>query len=761
MERPRILIVEDDGEWQEIYRRCLSEMDYDITSARKLSTAFALLEEQPFDVVITDLKMLGGNEAFSGFGVLEQAKALNPDVQVIVITGYGSIEHAMRSMGSGAYDYITKDLDLRKKLPLSVQGALGVRLLKQELLEGRPKDDVELEADRIIGNSASMQKLFDHISQVAESDFNVLIYGEAGTGRRLVAQTIHRQSRRRRGPFLVVDCSRLSEEGFDGELFGYEEKIDRENEMVQPGKFEYAKGGTIFLEGVGDLDLRLQRRLLNAVADRAIERVGGRKLVPIDVRIIASTDRDLNEMIAKGQFHRHLFDALNEFSISVPPLCDRKDGDDILALAALFLQRHNEGRPIQFSPEAVTLLRNYDYPGNVRELESVVKNAIAMTRDRFIRPEHLRPEVRNYKPPEPSPQSPKEPQDPGHVNSLPSAGTATATPSKHEPHSGYAVIIGVGVDLPVTVQDATALADLLKDPNRCAFPSDQVHLLTETRATRTAVLSSLDALAQSIDPECTAIVYFSGHGLHVQSPGEPESFFLLPYGYNLNDLINTTISGIEFTAKLRAVRSKKLLVLLDCCHAGGIAQPKLPDVTLSKAPLPLQAEAVLSEGSGRVILASSRADEYSYTSKPYSQFTIALLESLAGAGASEKDGYARVLDVALHVGRMVPNRTEDKQHPILKVANLENNFALAYYAGGAKEPLPLSLIGGEQPLAIPVAADDELAEGYRKLLRTYRHNLLEIEMKMAEYIDQRSVPPDLLRARNEVLIRIAELEQKW
>jgi DNA-binding NtrC family response regulator len=399
MAQPRILIVEDDGDWQEIYRRCLSDKGYEITAARKLNTALGLLEEQPFDVVITDLRMLGGQEEFSGFGVLEQAKSVNPNIQVIVITGYGSADHALRAMGSGAYDYITKDRDLRKKLALTVQGALEARSLKQLLLEGELEDDVELEADRIIGNSAGMQALFEQIGHAADSDFNVLIYGEGGTGKRLIAQTIHRRSRRKDGPFLVVDCGRLSESVLESELFGYEVGALYGVGEARPGKFERAKGGTIFLDSIGDLDVRLQTRLIGAVRDRIVERVGGQEPIPVDARVVASTDKDLGAMLTARQFKRRLFVALNEFVISVPPLRERKDGDDIPALAAMFLQRHSQGRQVRFSSDAVALLHRYDYPGNVRELESAVKYALTMTPSEVILPEHLRPEIRNYEPP--------------------------------------------------------------------------------------------------------------------------------------------------------------------------------------------------------------------------------------------------------------------------------------------------------------------------------------------------------------------------
>jgi two-component system response regulator AtoC len=399
MPRPRILIVEDDADWQEIYCRCLRGAHYEITAARKLSTALALLEEQPFEVVITDLKMLGGAEEFSGFGVLEQARALHPDVQVIVITGYGSADHALRAMGSGAYDYITKDRDLRQKLALAVQGALEVRALKQEFLEQEPEDDVELEHDRIVGNSTSMQALFEQITAAAASDVNVLISGEESTGKRLIAQTIHRRSHRKHRPFLVVDCGRLSDSVLASELFGHEAGALYGVGEARPGKFERARGGTIFLDSIGDLDVKLQRRLIGAVCDRVVERVGGQRPIPVDARIVASTDKDLQAMLAAGQFERRLFDALNECVISVPPLRERKDGDDIPALAAMFLQRYGPGLQVHFSPETIALLRRYDYPGNVRELESAVKYALATTPGEVIGSEHLRPEIRTYEPP--------------------------------------------------------------------------------------------------------------------------------------------------------------------------------------------------------------------------------------------------------------------------------------------------------------------------------------------------------------------------
>jgi two-component system NtrC family response regulator len=398
MTKSQILIVEDDLDWLEIYQRILQGVSYEIMTARNVNTALKLLGEIPFDVVITDLKMLGFEGEFSGFGVLEQAKFLNPNVQVIVITGYGSADHALRAMGSGAYDYITKDRDLRKKLVLSVQGALEANALKKELLNREQQDDSHIGFDRILGNSASMQSLFEKISITADSNVNVLINGEPGTGKRLIAETIHRHSHRRKGSFMVVDCGRLSDAVLESELFGYEAGTLYSSDEVRAGKFERAKRGTVFLESIGDLDIGLQTRLIGVICDRVVERVGGLEPVNLDVRIIASTDKDLATLAEERKFERRLFHALNEFVINVPPLRDRKDGDDIPALAAMFAQRYSEEGTIIFADEVVELLRNYDYPGNVQELESAVKYALTMAKGTYIEKQHLRPEIRTYAP---------------------------------------------------------------------------------------------------------------------------------------------------------------------------------------------------------------------------------------------------------------------------------------------------------------------------------------------------------------------------
>lgn len=264
---------------------------------------------------------------------------------------------------------------------------------------------------------------------------------------------------------------------------------------------------------------------------------------------------------------------------------------------------------------------------------------------------------------------------------------------------GHALIIGVGADLPDTVNDANGLANIIRDAGRCAYPPEQVQVLTEAQAARPHILSALDNLARTTDPESTVLIYFSGHGYQVSSTAGKQ-YYLMPHGYNIHDLARTTISGAEFAGKLKAIPAKKLLVLLDCCHAGGVGDAKVPDLHFAKKPLPPEVLPLLSEGQGRVLIASSREDELSYVGKPYSKFTVALLEALCGAGVTKQDGYVRVADLALHAREKVPGRTNDRQHPILHFEHADN-FVLAYYAGGDTQPkaLPFTVESPETPAA--------------------------------------------------------------
>lgn len=264
---------------------------------------------------------------------------------------------------------------------------------------------------------------------------------------------------------------------------------------------------------------------------------------------------------------------------------------------------------------------------------------------------------------------------------------------------GRALIVGVGADLPNTVDDAQGLAGILKDPERCAYPAEQVELLTGESAGRSGMLAGLDRLAKRADEKSTVLIYFSGHGYHVKS-SIGEAYYLMPFGYNVDQLRDTAISGLEFADKLKAIKAQKLLLLLDCCHAGGLTDLKAPGLQFAKAPLPPEAQSLFAQSRGRAVIASSQADESSFAGKPYSAFTLALIEALCGAGASRNDGYVRIVDLALHTREKVPGRTKGRQHPIMDFEQ-SDNFVLAYYAAGSEKPKGLPFT--EEPEIEPEA----------------------------------------------------------
>lgn len=302
----------------------------------------------------------------------------------------------------------------------------------------------------------------------------------------------------------------------------------------------------------------------------------------------------------------------------------------------------------------------------------------------------------------------------------------------------------------MTVSDAEQLAGMLLDESRCAYPVEQVDLLTGPAANRHAVLGGLAQL-RAAGPDATVVVYFSGHGV------ETPSYCLLPYGYDMHFLAETAISGAEFSAALQAIPARQLLVLLDCCHAGGQASLQF----LPKVPVPAEALSVLAHGAGRVILASSRKDELSWAGTN-SYFTTALLEGLSGYGAAEPDGYARVLDIALWVGRRVPDLTSDRQHPIIKVSNLRDNFAVAWYAGGAKTIAQSPRLAQPNPADLHdlTAISATQRATWQRMLMNYHSNLLLIEERMSEYVEFAAIPLQLVSSQRRVQAAIAELEDK-
>lgn len=265
---------------------------------------------------------------------------------------------------------------------------------------------------------------------------------------------------------------------------------------------------------------------------------------------------------------------------------------------------------------------------------------------------------------------------------------------------GHACLIGIGGDLPSTETDAQGLAAILQDPERCAYPTNQVQVLTGPQASRSNILAALEKLAQTTTPESTVLVYFSGHGYQLTKP--IKSYYLMPNGYDPADLSETAISGSEFVAALQVIPAQKLLVLLDCCHAGGLSD--LAGFQIAKAPLPPEAKRLFAGGGGRIIIGSSQPEELSYAGKPYSAFTYALIKGLCGAGAVTQDGYIRATDLAMYASRIVPTLTGDKQHPVLDIQQADN-FILAYYAGGQLQPKGLPF--ADQPVVESMPGDQD------------------------------------------------------
>lgn len=319
--------------------------------------------------------------------------------------------------------------------------------------------------------------------------------------------------------------------------------------------------------------------------------------------------------------------------------------------------------------------------------------------------------------------------------------------------NGYAVVIGVGGDLPNTVDDAEGLANILIDPNRCAYLPSHVQVLTGERARKVDILKALDTLDHQTqeDSDAVAMIFFSGHGL------ELPSYHLMPYGYDINELDQTTIAGSDFSLKISQISARKLIVILDCCHAGGMVDVKGNQV--KKSPLPNELLDLLKSGTGRVLLASSRRDEVSYAGVPYSEFTAALLEGFAGYGSSELDGYARVLDIAIWTGRMVPNRTNDKQHPIIKVSNLESNFPVSYYSSGQKEIKPLDW-ATKTDILNTIQIDNPKLTNLMIKLSNFYENLALIEERMSEYVEYVEIPLQLIKSKKYIVNQINNTEQE-
>jgi DNA-binding NtrC family response regulator len=374
MARTRLLLVDDEPEIGWILARALGEMGFEVATAETAQAALAAFESQAPELVLLDLRLPDGD----GLDVLRRIRELDEHVPVIMLTGHGTIESAVRAMKGGAFDYLIKPVHL-EEVRVVIEKALETRRLVAEVHTLRAAMRARASPEDLVGGSPAMEELRQFIARVAPYDVSILIRGESGTGKELVAHAIHGQSKRRRGPFIPLDCAALPETLVESELFGHERGAFTGATQRRLGRFELAHTGTLFLDEIGNLPISTQMKLLRVLEDRAITRLGGRGQIPIDVRIVAATHVSFEDALREGRFREDLYHRLNEFTIQVPPLRERTE--DIPVLVEHFLARLGAEleKPVPgATPEAVAALRAYAWPGNVRELRNALKRAAVL-----------------------------------------------------------------------------------------------------------------------------------------------------------------------------------------------------------------------------------------------------------------------------------------------------------------------------------------------------------------------------------------------
>jgi len=389
MSKPTVLIVADEKSARAGLVRALRR-DYHVLAAENGSTAMEVLSSQNINVLLSDVRMPG----MDGITLMQRALANQPELTCIILTAYGDVDIAVEAMKQGATDFMTKPINL-DKLELVLDRVLKARKIELENERLRVQLDDKYGLENIIGHSPAMQEVFDTIRQVAASRATVLIQGESGTGKELVAKAIHQLSPRSKGPFVAVHCAALSENLLESELFGHEKGAFTGAMERRVGRFEKADGGSLFLDEISEIDASVQVKILRALEERQIERVGGDTPVNVDTRLIAATNRDLKDMVEQGDFREDLFYRLYVVVITLPPLRARQD--DILLLLNHYLAVFNEenGKQIEgFSPAAYDLLSSYAWPGNIRELRNLVERMVVLARGKVLDVKDIPAQVR-------------------------------------------------------------------------------------------------------------------------------------------------------------------------------------------------------------------------------------------------------------------------------------------------------------------------------------------------------------------------------
>ncbi len=413
--KEKILIVDDERLIRQSLEKALAGQGYAVFSAENGKTALHLLEEESPDLVLLDLKLPDIN----GIEVLKRLRELDKNLPVLLITAYGSIDTAIQAIRLGAYDYITKPFDLEAIL-LPVNNALEASRLKKEVSYFRSQENVRFGLHRIIGQSPAMREVRQRVRQIAQSEAStVLLEGESGTGKDLIARTIHNESNRADQPFVEVNCAALPETLIESELFGHERGAFTDAKTRKAGLLELAHSGTLYLDEIGDMNPTLQSKLLGVIENKRFRRVGGVKDLSVDVRFIAATNRNLAAAMERGDFRKDLFYRLKVFSITLPPLRERLSDLPLLIDFLLGeLRKEFKKKIVGLSAEAHRVLASYPWPGNVRELRNVLERAFILCEGENIEPEHLPPELI---------ASPSSPQSGGFLFKIPPQGIPLET----------------------------------------------------------------------------------------------------------------------------------------------------------------------------------------------------------------------------------------------------------------------------------------------------------------------------------------------
>jgi DNA-binding NtrC family response regulator len=381
----RLLIVEDEETLSGSLKRVFLREGYEVDTVDNAESGLEMLDRDIYDIVITDIILPG----ISGIELLRKIREKIPDQIVIVTTAYASLETAVEALRAGAYDYVVKPI-IHEEIKQIVKNALRQRHLQAENVLLRKQIERDYDFSRIIGESPAMRKIINEVRKIADARSNVLLLGETGTGKELIARAIHYNSSRADNPFIPINCSAIPENLIESELFGHVKGAFTGAVISKKGLFEEANGGTVFLDEIGDLNVGLQSKLLRVLEDHEIRPVGGTQSIKIDIRFIAATNKNIENEVKEGKFREDLFYRINVITIKLPPLRERKE--DIELLVRYFIQKYSKelGKAVNdIDSEALKIMKSYHWPGNIRELQNIIERAILIAEDSIIEPEHL------------------------------------------------------------------------------------------------------------------------------------------------------------------------------------------------------------------------------------------------------------------------------------------------------------------------------------------------------------------------------------